>query len=356
MKTNPKLEAGIRELIQRFRNFISVDAIYYTGDGVVLKGHIPYSAVVSDIEVNSICANTGFNCRIDRNGDSIILNLNPMEVRNESAKERKIPWINIVLFWLTFATTTLIAVTEFSAKGILDGFKYSVPLMTILVFHESGHYIASRIHKVKTSLPYFIPAPNIFGTFGAFIKSKSPFYNRRQLLDVAAAGPIAGFILSIIAIIIGLFYSDVVKMDDSLISISFGESLIFKFLSAIIIGTVPDGHDVMLHPIAFAGWAGLFVTMLNLIPYGQLDGGHILYALIGKKQRLLSWLFIFGMVTLGFYWWPWMIMAVILFILIPKHPPTIDDNIPLDRTRRITGYICLAIFILTFTPIPVNLP
>jgi membrane-associated protease RseP (regulator of RpoE activity) len=228
--------------------------------------------------------------------------------------------------------------------------------MIILLVHESGHYIASKIHKVKTSLPYFIPAPNIFGTFGAFIKSKSPFYNRRQLLDVAAAGPIAGFILSIIAIIIGLYYSDVVDISDSIEGISFGESLIFKILSALIVGNIPDGHDLLLHPVAFAGWAGLFVTMLNLFPYGQLDGGHILYALIGKKQRLLSWLVILGMVALGFYWWPWLIMIVFLIILIPKHPPTIDDNIQLDTTRKLIGYTCLVIFILTFTPIPIYLP
>ncbi|MBD3232758.1 MAG: site-2 protease family protein [candidate division Zixibacteria bacterium] len=273
-----------------------------------------------------------------------------------SKKKERIPILNIVLFIVTFISATLVQAQSWSFEGVLTGLQFSIPLMAILLFHESGHYIASRIHKVKVSYPYFIPAPTIIGTLGAIIKSKSPFYNRRQLIDVGAAGPIAGFIVAIVVTIIGLSYSPVMPVKSDMVGITLGDSLIFNGLVALIVGNVPDGYELMLSPMAFAGWVGFFVTMLNLLPVGQLDGGHIAYALFGKRHRILSKVIVFALLPLGFLWLGWFLWAfLLLFILKTNHPPTIDDSYYLDKRRRLVGYISLAIFILTFTPVPITI-
>src|SRR4030043_309999 len=185
----------------------------------------------------------------------------------------------------------------------LKGLPFALTLMTILLSHELSHYFTSRKHKVKATLPYFIPAPTIIGTFGAVIKMKSPIVTRKALVDIGASGPVAGFIISVIVSIIGLSLSKVVAIGETKGALGLGDSLLFSFLSDMILNYQPGFQDIALHPVAFAGWIGLFVTSLNLIPIGQLDGGHIAYALLGEKHFLLSNILVATMVLLGLLLW-----------------------------------------------------
>jgi membrane-associated protease RseP (regulator of RpoE activity) len=237
---------------------------------------------------------------------------------------------------------------------IYKGLPFSAALLFILLAHEFSHYLTSKKHRVEATLPYFIPAPTIFGTLGAVIKMKSPITTRNALLDIGASGPIAGFIVSVIATVIGLSFSRVIPSVVSEGAIILGDSLLFSGLTKLILGAIPENYDVVLHPVAFAGWIGFFVTALNLLPVGQLDGGHIAYALLGERHTNLSKILIGVMAVLGIFLWEgWAILAFILVIFIGfRHPPIIYSEIPLDPRRNILGKIALIIFILTFTPMP----
>ena len=259
-------------------------------------------------------------------------------------------WIHVVLFFLTVASTFLVGLHD----GITGAFWYSGGIMSILLAHETGHYLAARKHGIPSTLPFFIPMPfSPFGTMGAVIKMGGVLPNRRALMDVGAAGPLAGLVLIVPAIVIGLMRSKIVpitSLGDG--AISLGDSLLFKILARAAIGVVPEGRDVLLHPLAFAGWVGLLVTALNLLPIGQLDGGHIAYALFQRKSRIVSR--IFYAVLIGvclFLYMGWFLLVVVL-AMIRKHPPTWDDALPLDRKRAAMGCVALAVFVLAFTPVP----
>jgi membrane-associated protease RseP (regulator of RpoE activity) len=204
---------------------------------------------------------------------------------------KEFPLLHLVLFFFTLLTTITVGALHAGADilsepyKIYKGIPFAFSLMIILLSHEFSHYFASKYHGVKATLPYFIPAPTIIGTFGAFIKMKSPIITRKALIDIGASGPIAGFIFSVVAAVIGLNMSQIVSVTKSDGGLNLGDSLLFSFLSRSILGIVPAGHDVLLHPVAFAGWIGLFVTSMNLIPVGQLDGGHIAYALLGERHK-----------------------------------------------------------------------
>ncbi len=275
---------------------------------------------------------------------------------------KRFPYLHLVLFLLTFLSTlTVGALSE--GVDILEeplkiyrGLPFSATLLIILLAHEFSHYLASRRHGVEATLPFFIPAPTLFGTLGAFIKMKSPINTRNALMDIGAAGPIAGFVVALVATIIGLFFSKIVPVQKVEGMITLGDSLLFKSLTMLILGSVPTGHDVILHPVAFAGWIGFFVTALNLIPIGQLDGGHIVYALIGERHARLSKVLIGIMLILGLLLWEgWLVWAALLIILGSKHPPIIYSEIPLDQKRRRVGWCAVAIFILTFIPVPITI-
>jgi membrane-associated protease RseP (regulator of RpoE activity) len=268
-------------------------------------------------------------------------------------------WIHVVLFLATLFTTLLAGsiqqgVNPFSQpRGWILGIPFSFTLMAILLTHEMGHYLTSRWHGVAASLPYFIPAPSFIGTFGAFIRMTSPIMQKRALLDIGASGPIAGFVLSIAAVAVGLRYSTVLEADVNFPGIGLGSPLIFSLLSHLVIGPVEEGYDVLLHPVAFAGWIGLFVTALNLIPIGQLDGGHVAYAVFGHRHRIISILMIPALLILGYLYWPgWYLWAVLPLIFGINHPPTRDAPYPIDRRRRRIGWLCLITCILCFTPHP----
>ncbi len=270
-------------------------------------------------------------------------------------------WINLLLFLLTIFTTTLagafmVESKNYNMQWFLGGLKFSVPLLFILGIHEMGHYTASKIHRIRATLPYFIPAPTLIGTFGAFIKIKEPIVDRRALMDIGAAGPLAGFVAAIPILIYGVINSTLVQIDKTAQAMRLGDSLILQLATKAFWHNIPDGYELFLSPIAFAAWLGFFVTSLNLIPIGQLDGGHIAYAMLGAKAYKISRLMFLLMIPLGFFWLGWIFWALLLlFLLGLKHPPLIDPNAPMGKSRKIVGYICLAVFILTFTPVPFSM-
>ena len=245
-------------------------------------------------------------------------------------------------------------------SDIYLGIPFSLTLMLILGCHEFGHYYYALKHNVDATLPYFLPAPPYFfiiGTFGAFIKIKSPIYRKDALLQIGAAGPIAGFIIAVPSLIIGLLLSEVIFINDQYQGIILGDSLLMKLFTAIIFPDLSEGYDVLLHPIAFAGWIGLLVTMLNLLPIGQLDGGHIAYAMLGGKQALIGKIALFALFPLSFLSLNWLVWGLLILVLMrsAKHPPIQDILTPLSRKNRYTGYLCLLIFILCFIPTPFQL-
>jgi membrane-associated protease RseP (regulator of RpoE activity) len=275
---------------------------------------------------------------------------------------RKVPSLHILLFVLTFFSTLAVGALQENIDllkepfQIYRGLPFSLTLLIILLSHEFSHFLASRRHHVDATLPYFIPAPTLFGTLGAFIKMKSPITTKNALVDIGASGPIAGFIVSVAATFVGLTFSKVIPMTEASGSYVFGPSLLFVAMIKMIIGTIPPNTAVDMHPVAFAGWIGFFVTFLNLIPVGQLDGGHIAYAFLGRRHAKLSKVLVAVLVILGvFVYEGWLVWAVLLLILGLRHPPIMNAEIPMDSRRKMVGYLCIAIFILTFTPVPIVL-
>lgn len=284
----------------------------------------------------------------------------------EDTKDDKVDFvIPAILFFLT-VLTTLVAGSRMEGGlplknpvDLLKGVPFSLALMSILFVHEMGHYITSKIYGVKTTPPYFIPGPwpgnFIFGigTFGAFIRMKSPIVKKNALLDIGAAGPIAGFVMSILAVIIGLQSSRIVEMEAGRSLFRLGDPIIFSAIASILGKSPPAGFDIALNSVAFAGWIGFFVTSLNLLPIGQLDGGHIAYALLGQKQRYVSIAMIFVLIVLGTTGWAgWLVWAVLTAALGVRHPPTMDEAAPLDFKHQLVGWGSLLLFILTFMPTP----
>lgn len=260
-------------------------------------------------------------------------------------KEISLQKINIILFIATFCTTFYI-----------NGPWYSVLIMTILLAHELGHFFMCKKYNVEATLPYFLPIPfPPFGTFGAVIKMRGQIPSKQALFDIGAAGPIAGLVFAIPAIIVGLCFSEVAPQSGSSQHISLGEPVLFSILAKVVIGNVSEGFDVFLHPVAFAGWAGLFVTALNLLPIGQLDGGHILYALLGEKSKIVYKVVIsiFCIIAILIYH-GWILFAVLLVLFGFRHPAPVDEITGLDSKRRLIGIGMFVIFLLSFTPVPLK--
>ncbi|MBN2602076.1 MAG: site-2 protease family protein [Candidatus Marinimicrobia bacterium] len=269
-----------------------------------------------------------------------------------------IPRINLLLFIATIFTTLFAgALMEgvnplASPLTLFQGVPFSVTLLLILGVHETGHFLLARKNHVDATLPYFLPAPTIIGTFGAFIKMRSPVRRRRALVEIGAAGPIAGFLVAVLALFIGLSLSTVTpKLTE--MGVQLGESILMKIATAIIYPGLSDQMDIMLHPVAFAAWIGMLVTMLNLLPIGQLDGGHIAYALLGKWYQKIAWSALGGILILSIFSPNWLVWAVLVYFLTRmKHPPIMDEDAPVTRYEKTIGIVTLLIFILTFIPIP----
>ena len=283
-------------------------------------------------------------------------------------------WVHVGLLLLTFATTTLVGAGHYASYlmdfrsaplqpswGLLvGGLWYSVTIMLILGAHELGHYFACVYYRINASLPFFIPVPPpvLTGTLGAFIRIRQPVRSKRVLFDIGIAGPLAGFALAVPALLVGLSLSRVAALPSDFSGLSLGEPLLFKGAAWVLWGTIPEGYSLNLHPMAFAAWFGLLATALNLFPIGQLDGGHISYAVLGRRSSFITLGAIGAAVVLTFVsmsWLVWTLMLLaMLFFFGPHHPPTLDEHVPLDRTRLVLAAVALAVFVLSFTPAPIE--
>ena len=265
--------------------------------------------------------------------------------------------VHILLFVLTVATTLTAGAFQSGANPFEDirnlskGIPFSFTLIIILLFHELSHYFTARAHRTNVTLPYFIPAPTFLGTFGAVIKIRSPLSNRNALFDLGVSGPTASFLLSTIAVIIGLSFSTVTEAIPGR-GIYLGDSILFGFLTRVVKGNIPGGHDVLLSPIAFAGWIGLLITAINLIPAGQLDGGHISYSVFGNRHVAIARFTVVLMIVAGFFWFGWFIWAILIAFLGVRHPPPLDEETPLSKRRKIGAILAGLMLILTFVPVP----
>lgn len=278
-------------------------------------------------------------------------------------KERR--WINVALLIATFFTTMLAgsllygANPESSPFDVLTGIPFTIAIMTVLGAHEAGHYFVAKKHGMQTSLPYFIPFPSFFGTMGAVIKHRGPIPGRKALFDVGVSGPLIGLFASVVVTVIGLLQPPLLFTPEEHV-FALGIPPLFGFIMGFL--ATPDSF--VMHPIAFAGWAGMLVTALNLIPAGQLDGGHVLRAMMGEKASRVSavlpavlffigaYLIIF-MKTDGFMWIFW--SALLLFFSAGGHPRPLNDDIPLDRKRMVIGMLTFALGLLCITPVPLQM-
>ena len=311
------------------------------------------------------------------------------------------PLVNVILFLLTLvsmlmagamygmeapADISILGILQATIQNLPNGITFAASLLGILMAHEFGHYFAARFHRIAVSLPYFLPFPlSLFGTLGAFIRLKEPPKNRRVLLDIGLSGPIAGLIVAIPVLLIGLYLSDLGRLPLNAMtaqgSVLEGNSLLYLAMKYIVTGEfLPKplhyaglspfiywvryffiglpmpygGTDVLLHPLAWAGWAGLLVTMLNLIPAGQLDGGHAIYVLLGKATKRL-WPFIIGLLLLlGTVWPGWYIWAGLVFLMGRTYARPRDEITPLDPRRKWLAIFGLVLFILVFIPVPLR--
>ncbi|MBI4594247.1 MAG: site-2 protease family protein [Candidatus Rokubacteria bacterium] len=277
--------------------------------------------------------------------------------------------LHVLLFLLTCVTTLISGALFFASPTfapfglgspvgtLVTGAPFAATLLAILGVHEFGHYFTARYHQASVSLPYFIPAPPIvlFGTLGAIIRMRSPVRGRNSLFDIAAAGPLAGLLVAVPAIILGLQWSvvGVVPAGDV---VHFGDPLLLRWIVQLHFGRIPAGMDVFLHPVAVAGWAGFFVTALNLFPVGQLDGGRIAYALFGRRHRAVGVATFVGLLGLGAVTQSvnWFVWAGLLFFMVGfHHSPPLDDVTPLTPVRRAVGVLCLVLLVLLIPPVPI---
>lgn len=296
----------------------------------------------------------------------------------EEGRSGRRTWLNVLLFLITCFSTFFVGLTwsvsyNFADELVRDpafalapqvffdpriislGLVYAVVLIAILSGHEMGHYLTCRYYRIEATLPYFIPAPGLIGTLGAFIRIRSPITRKKQLFDIGVSGPLTGFLLALPALIVGLSLSKVVPSVPREDTLFFGEPLLLKLIGGLIFRDLPAQSDLFLHPIGFAGWVGILVTAFNLFPVGQLDGGHIAYALIGQKSRPLARILIAVFFIMGiFFWVGWIVWGLVIILLGLKHPRIAEETERLSLGRRWLGIIMVIIFILSFIPAPIK--
>jgi membrane-associated protease RseP (regulator of RpoE activity) len=271
---------------------------------------------------------------------------------SEGAPRRRLPILPVVLFVITCFTTYSVGEALFAGSGPI----YAAGVMWILLSHELGHYVQARRYRVPASLPYFIPIPAPpLGTMGAVISMRGNMGDRRALFDIGISGPLAGLVPALICTIVGLRWSSVGVVPNGAHG-ALGDPLLFQFFVRWFFGPLAPGQDVFLHPLAYAGWVGVLITSVNLIPIGQLDGGHILYAILRRKAHLVAMVFLLAALGAVIYThsYQWSLMLVLLMLMGPRHPPTANDEVPLGTGRIVLGYLTLAFVIIGFTPRPFN--
>ena len=285
-------------------------------------------------------------------------------------------WRNVVLFALTVVSTTFIGAFHYFsfAQGFAvdavvspplrdtafyaNGLWYSGTVLAILGCHEMGHYFACRYYRVDASLPYFLPAPLLTGTLGAFIRIRDRIPSKIALFDIGIAGPIAGFLIAVPALFLGLAMSTIETLPDDFVGMELGEPLLFQAASWLMWGDVADGMSINMHPMGFAAWFGLLATALNLFPIGQLDGGHVAYAVLGRRSVFVTIVTIgvaIGLVFVSTSWVVWSILMLVMLVLMgPHHPPTLDDDVRMDPMRLVVAAFGLFMLIVCFTPAPLE--
>ena len=292
----------------------------------------------------------------------------------EKTGSRERYWLYCLLFAITLFTTTIVGAAmqadfdrnvPFDVENSLDlflsfwkhpafllrGLPYSLTLLATLLAHEFGHYLAAMYHRVDASLPYFMPSP-LLGTFGAFIRVRSPIYSKPVLFDIGIAGPLAGFVFLLPALGVGLAFSKVIPGISFQGSLHFGVPLLQWLMESAIFPGVRT-VDIYLHPVARAAWVGMFATAMNLLPIGQLDGGHIFYSFFPRRHKTISKIFCFVLLPLGRFWYGWILLGVLLLFLGRRHP-VIDDPIEIRTGRKKLGLLALVIFILCFIYDPIS--
>jgi membrane-associated protease RseP (regulator of RpoE activity) len=315
----------------------------------------------------------------------------------------RIPALNVALFLLTLATTIVAGYTWFPPQGgtfslgavVAAGLPFAASLLSILLCHEMGHFVVARLHGVDSTLPFFIPVPLVgVGTFGAVIRLRSPLPSRRAVLDIGAAGPLAGFAVALPLLLWGLAHSeihqvapgaaaagiaspfdlarlvarglaghrsleavlrDLAQADHGAV-VTMGDSLLTWAAQRVVVGPLAPGQDLLIHPVGFAAWIGLLVTTLNLVPFGQLDGGHVAYALLGRGRALrLSRFVSAALLLFGLFGsWSWLVWwGLTRFVIRAPHPPALRED-PLDARHRAVAILTLALFVVTFLPRPIS--
>ena len=356
----------VSRLRQQVEGLLNVTDVRTTdGDGVIFIGQLLRDAESAYGALRERFHSLGYTPILRRDGDTDIV----VAQRGVFAAVRFNPLINLVLLVATLFTT-LLAGAEFAGVdgyGLLghafstgqwaavvgalyDGLPFAGTLLFILGVHEMGHYVAARLHGVQVTLPYFIPVPYLgLGTLGAFIQMKSPAENRKALFDVGVAGPLAGFAVALPLMIIGLLQSAVVARARFGL---FGSSLLLNALTAVLLPHTAS-EAVRLSPMAIAAWFGLLVTAINLLPMGQLDGGHVAYAALGRLAQPIALVTFAALLVLGLTVWNgWLIWALFALITGLQHPAPLNDITPLDWGRRLVGLFTLGLFLVLITPRP----
>ncbi len=257
--------------------------------------------------------------------------------------------------WRDYGRHALLLVLTALSMYLTGGPLLAIALLAILISHEMGHYLFCRHYRVDATLPFFIPAPflSMVGTLGAFIRIRSPIPHRRALFDIGAAGPLAGFAVCLPVLYFGVLEATVLPSSPDRMGIFLGEPLLFQGMVRWMLGEIPDGMTLSLGPLGLAAWFGLFVTALNLIPIGQLDGGHITYSLLPERavtiSRIASWV----CVALVYFGPNWIVWAILVRVLGRRHPRTLNDAAPAGRSRAWLGGLSLVVFVLCFVPNPI---
>lgn len=341
-----------REALARWMNIWKVEEYL---NSVELRGRIRPPLKESIEALKRELDSQGYFGIFQRSGDEHIVRygLKPPHLRPAR------PWINLILFLTTIATTLLVG--SFNRGGnpirnpadLVLGIPFSFSILLILGTHELGHYFVSRRAGIDATLPYFLPLPHpLIGTLGAVIRIRSLIPNRRALVHLGVAGPLAGFLFAVPITAIGLKLSKVQPLSELEGGIGLGSSLLFTWLSKLFFPQLPPGCDVILHPMAFAGWLGFLVTAMNLMPLGQLDGGHIVYGVLGRYRKPIIIGFLLGLLLLGIFWSGWWFWGMLAALLGLHHPPPQDDITPLSSKEFLLAGIALLIFILSFIPVP----
>lgn len=332
----------------------------YEGPYLCFRGPLKMPAEEASRSITLKIKEYGLVPFLQSDAGGVVLKFVP--ARKEKHKTR--PGLHIALFLITVVTTLFawVWINDNSLKDIIahpgvlaKGIPFSFTLLVILGLHELSHYAVSKKYGLTVSLPYFIPFPNILGTMGAIIVSRSPFHDRKSLFDVGIAGPLASFFLSIIALIVGLQSSEIIRPVITSKTFLIGGSLLYNFICRLHFPNIPYGYTYSITPMMFAGWVGIFVTALNLIPMGQLDGGHISYALFGRRHGLITKVAMVVLLLIGIYYRShlWIIIVLLITLLGHRHMPPLNDITPLNPGRIVLAGFAFLILVLCFIPVPI---